>query len=365
VCDAGGAEASGRIDGRDAVASTAAEVLSNLDPKPPTRRVPMKLQQVSESCFAVLNEKNRVCDANSGLINRGGGVVIDTQSDLFHARRMIELFGQVWPGMPKRVINTHEDGDHVWGNQLFEGAEIIAHRTVPERMREVADPKEIQQLLKGPDRLLTRPMAGPTHPGALALARQLRQDFDFDGIELTLPTTLFDEQYALDLDGTEAHLIYVGPCHQLGDTIVHVPKEGVVFAGDVIFRECTPMGWTGTYEKWLRTLDLVIGLDPEVIVPGHGPVCGIEGAMEMQAYLEYVRDEAQRFFGQGLTALEASKRIELGPYGAWRTPARAYLNVERAYREFRSEPSDAHWDAAQSFDSICEVAKARGIEVEF
>lgn len=45
---------------------------------------------------------------------------------------MIELFGKVWRGMPKRVVNTHEDGDHVWGNQLFEGAEIIAH---PSRSR--------------------------------------------------------------------------------------------------------------------------------------------------------------------------------------------------------------------------------------
>jgi hypothetical protein len=52
----------------------------------------MKLQQVSDNCFAALNEKNRVCDANSGLINLGGGVVIDTQADLHHARRMIELF---------------------------------------------------------------------------------------------------------------------------------------------------------------------------------------------------------------------------------------------------------------------------------
>jgi glyoxylase-like metal-dependent hydrolase (beta-lactamase superfamily II) len=325
----------------------------------------MKLQQVSENCFAVLNEKNRVCDANSGLINRGGGVVVDTQSDLYHARRMIELFGKVWPGMPKRVINTHEDGDHVWGNQLFEGAEIIAHRTVPDRMKQVADPSETRKLLKGADRLLSRLVLGAIHPGALAIAKQLRQDYDLDGVELALPTTVFDERHVLDLDGTEVHLIYVGPCHQVGDTIVHVPKEGVVFAGDVIFRECTPMGWTGTYEKWLRTLDLIIRLDPEVIVPGHGPVCGIEGAMEMKAYLEYVRDESRRFFEQGLTALEASKRIDLGPYGAWRGPARLYLNVERAYREFRSEPPDAHWDAAKSFDAIYEVAKARGIEVEF
>ena len=65
----------------------------------------MKLQQVSDNCFAVLNEKNRVCDANSGLINRAGGVVIDTQSYLAQARQMIEMFNKVWPAMPRRVIN--------------------------------------------------------------------------------------------------------------------------------------------------------------------------------------------------------------------------------------------------------------------
>ena len=192
----------------------------------------MKLQQVSDNCFAVLNERNRVCDANSGLINLGGGVVIDTQSDLPHARRMIELFSKVWPRMPKRVVNTHEDGDHVWGNQLFKGAEIIAHRTVLERMPHVADPSETQKLLAGADRFLSRLLLKAIHPGALAIAKQLQQDYDFSGINLVLPTTVFDERHVLDLDGTEVQLIYVGPCHQVGDTIVYLPKERVLFAGE-------------------------------------------------------------------------------------------------------------------------------------
>jgi len=325
----------------------------------------MKLQQVSENCFAALNERNRWCDANSGLINRGGGVVIDTQSDLAHARRMIELFGRVWPGMPRRVVNTHEDGDHVWGNQLFEGAEIIAHRTVPGRMKEAADPRACGKLLDGARGLLRRLWLRARHPGVLAVARQLERDYDFDGIAPVPATTLFEDRLVLDLDGTEAHLIYVGPCHQAGDTIVHVPTEGVVFAGDVIFRECTPVGWTGTYARWLQSLDLIIWLDPQVIVPGHGPLCGIEGAMEMKAYLEHVREEASRWFARGLTSLQASKRIDLGPYGAWRSPARLYGNVERAYREFRSESADARWDMTATFDAIYEVAKARRCEVEF
>jgi cyclase len=325
----------------------------------------MKMEQVSKSCFAVLNQKNRMCDSNSGLINLGGGVVIDTQSDLSHARQMIELFGKVWPGMPRRVVNTHEDGDHVWGNQLFDSAEIIAHRTVPDRMPHVADPRESQELLNGVGRVFSRLILRVFHPGVLAVATQLQQDYDFNGIKLALPTTVFDERYTLNLDGTDVDLIYVGPCHQVGDTIVHVPAERVLFAGDVIFRQCAPNGWTGTYEKWLKALDLIIWLDPDVIVPGHGPICGIEGAMEMKAYLEYVHEESRRCFDRGLTVIEASQRIDLGPYAQWHGPARLYTNVEWAYREFRNEPADAPRDFARTFDAVYRVAKAKGIEVEF
>ena len=62
--------------------------------------------------------------------------------------------------------------------------------------------------------------------------------------------------------------------------------------------------------------------------------------------------------------LEASKRIDFGPHGAWRAPARIYLNVERAYREFRNEPEDKPRDSAKSFDSIYIVEKSRGIQVK-
>jgi cyclase len=325
----------------------------------------VKLQQVSESCYAVLNEKGRLCDSNSGFINRGGGGLIDTQCDLFHARRMAELFGGIWHGMPERVINTNEGGDHVWGNQVFADAEIIAHRTLPERMRETGDLRDYQLFVGGVDGLLSRLRLKATRPGVLAVGRQLMQDYDFDGIEPTLPTTLFDERFVVDLGGLEVHLIHVGPCHRIGDTIVHVPAERVVFAGDVIFRRCTPMGWRGTCARWLQALDLIVWLDPEVVVPGHGPLCGIEGAMDLKAYLEYVSDESRRRFARGLSVLDAAKEIQLGPYRDWQCPARLSANVASAYREFRNEPLDTPSDAASVFEAMYEVAKARGLEVEF
>lgn len=325
----------------------------------------MKLQQISEHCYAVLNEKNRVCDANSGLINLGGGVIIDTQSDLAHGREMIRLFSTVWTGMPKRIILTHEDADHVWGNQLFPGAEIIAHRSVPERMKQVAEPEETQQLLHGVGNVIKNFVIKVTHPGLAAAGKQLLEDYNFDGIQLVLPTTLFDTTYQLNLDGTEVNLTYVGPCHQVGDTIIHVPKEGVLFAGDVIFRQSTPMGWTGSYEKWFKALDLIAELNPKTIVPGHGPICGIEVVKDLRAYLQYVRDESKKHFDNGLTSLEAAGKIDFGPYAEWHAPARLYMNVERAYREFRNEAPDAPWNSPATFDAIYKLAKAKEIEVEF
>jgi hypothetical protein len=52
-------------------------------------------------------------------------------------------------------------------------------------------------------------------------------------------------------------------------------------------------------------------------------------------------------------------------HSEWRAPARLYMNVERAYREFRNEPPGAPWDQPATFDAIYQVAKAKDIPVEF
>jgi len=66
-----------------------------------------------------------------------------------------------------------------------------------------------------------------------------------------------------------------------------------------------------------------------------------------------------------LDSLDAAKKIDFGPYGDWRAPARLYMNVERAYREFRRAPPDAPWSTPATFDAIYKVAKAKGIRVEY
>jgi glyoxylase-like metal-dependent hydrolase (beta-lactamase superfamily II) len=269
-------------------------------------------------------------------------MVIDTFWDLARTRQMMEQYARVWPHPARRVVNTHHNGDHCWGNQLFTGAEIIGHRLCaaafgkesPELMQQLRDARDLPE------------------PGLAAFAAALRE-YDFSGIELTPPTTLIDERMDLELDGEAVEMLYVGPAHTIGDVVVHLPRQRVVFTGDVLFRLCTPIGWEGTFANWSAALDRIIALDPQVVVPGHGPLCGVEGPREMKAYLEYVRSEAAGSFADGRTALAAAQHIDLGPYAGWNEPERLLFNVERAYRELRGEPFDAPVDV---------IAMARGMQ---
>ena len=305
----------------------------------------MKLEELSDHVYACVADEAASGHSSSGLVDAGGGLVIDTQFDLAHAQRMLELFGRVERTPPRRIVNTHPHPAHTWGNQLFPNAEILAHR-VPADGARTQRPDDMQRL---------RDAVDASHPGAVARARAL-EAFDFRWVVEKGPSMFFEERLELRLDGTEVHLIHAGRCHSEADTVVHLPSERVLFAGDLVCRDLTPLV-EGGFEAWISALDWILELDPEVIVPGHGPVCGIEGAMDEKAYLEYVWLESKRHFRAGRTALEASKRIELGAFAAWAEPERLYLNVEQAFRDLAGVKDALHpsaalqgpWELAQSW----------------
>ena len=306
----------------------------------------MELREIASGVYACLQPDRGLGWSNSGFVNRGGGLVVDTFWDLPHTRALIEQYARVWKQPAARVVNTHHNGDHCWGNQLFAGAEIIGHRLCAASFGK--ERPEAMQAMKG--------FAGSSDPAMAGFAQAL-EPYDFSGIELTPPTTLFDDRLTLDLDGLRVELLYVGPAHTAGDVIVHLPAQRVVFTGDILFRLCTPIGWEGTFAKWSAALDRIVALDPAVIIPGHGPLCGVEGPREMKAYLEYVRAESLRCFDQGLTVLEAATRIDLGPYAGWTEPERLVFNVARAYRERRGEAYDAPIDVGELFRGVHELRR--------
>jgi cyclase len=309
------------------------------------------LAQIAPRVYAYLQPDGGLGLSNAGLVAprsrdaASGAMLVDTLFDLGHTRRMLDAIARDVGAPITRVVNTHYNGDHCFGNQLVRDAEIIGHRSVPADMAKVP-PAALQQLRDAPD----------TIPAARALRAGLAR-FDFSGIELTPPTTLLDDELELDVDGLRVRLVHVGPAHTTGDVIVHLPGEGIVFSGDVLFRLCAPIGWEGTFANWIAALERLATMEADTIVPGHGPVCGKEGALEMRDYLVYVRAESRAHFDAGRTVEEAATRIDLGPYAGWLESERIVFQVDRAYREFRGEPYDAPVDFVRLAGAMATLAR--------
>jgi cyclase len=310
--------------------------------------VAMELVAVGPDLYACLQPDTGWGASNSGLVDRAGGLVVDTFWDLPRTRALMALYAEVHPEPARRLVNTHCNGDHCWGNQLFaeQGTEIIGHRLCAELFEKEVSPELLAGLASADPTTLPR--------GTRHFAKALGA-FDFSGIELTPPTTTFEGDTTLDLDGLRVDLLWVGPAHTPGDVVVHVPDHGVVFAGDVLFHQCTPLGWQGTFAQWDAALDRIAALEPATVVPGHGPLATVAGVRDLQAYLRYVRAEAATGHAAGLPALEAARRIELGPFRGWTEPERLAFQVHRAYNELDGKPWDTPVDVFAVFADLGEL----------
>ncbi|MFX1384622.1 MAG: MBL fold metallo-hydrolase, partial [Promethearchaeota archaeon] len=248
-----------------------------------------------------------------------------------------------------RLVNTHHNGDHTWGNQLFKGSEIIAHRLCAEELKKdkIRDlPDVFDGMKKYPEYLSS---------GLKHFAEHL-SEFEYSDIEIKLPNHLIDDKLELDLEGYPCHLIYVGPAHSPGDLIVYLPEDDVIFAGDIVFTDCHPICWEGTHSKWIEALDLILSFNPEIIVPGHGPLCDVDKVKDLRDYFEYIYSEAKKFFDDDLDPLEASKKIDIGPYLKYSGPERLYFFVHRAYREFKNvELWNARLNSTELFNKSYEL----------
>jgi cyclase len=305
----------------------------------------MEVRELADGVYAAIRPDLGLGWSNSGFVTGGGGLVIDSFYDVPTTTELRRRYAEVGPESPRRLLNTHHNGDHCWGNQVFEEAEILGHRLCAENMTKEVGPDVIQAMLQNPDSL----------PPFMRMLGEAFGQFDFTGIELRPPTTFIDERLDLDLGGTNVELHYVGPAHTGGDVVAWLPEERIVFCGDILFHQCTPIGWDGTFDGWTGALDRIVGWHPEVVVPGHGPVCGVAGLLGLRDYLLYVRDQAYVHWEAGRPVLDACKQIDLGPFGSWNEPWRLPFQVSRAYHEFDGGRWDESVDALAIFELCYEL----------
>src|SRR5262249_13699257 len=148
----------------------------------------------------------------------------------------------------------------------------------------------------------------------------------------------YTDRMSLYVDERELQLIHVPTAHTIDDTLVYLPDERLLFAGDIAFFYVTPLAFEGSIMGWLDAIDTVAGMGVERIVPGHGPLGTLDDLALLRGYFEHLRDAARRHYDAGHPAEQAIVEIDLGPYAAWGEPERAGPNVLRLYDEFAGVP---------------------------
>ena len=287
------------------------------------------LREVGDGLYAYLQPGGSWGWSNAGLVVDGERtLLIDTLFDLQLTEQMLRAMRRAVPAAASidTLVNTHANGDHCYGNQLVGGARIIASERTAAEMVELP-PGAMAALVE------QAPQMGEL--GAFFL--DCFGAFDFRGIELTLPQETFSGALTVAVGDRKLELIEVGPAHTRGDTLVHAPRERVLFSGDILFSGAHPITWAGPVSNWIAACERILAMDPELIVPGHGPLAGADAVRELKAYFEYLYEQARRCRAEGMTALEAARAIALDRWADWGDPERLVVNVDNIYRELEGD----------------------------
>ena len=284
------------------------------------------LHDLGTGCFAWLQPDGSWGWSNAGLVVDGEAtLLVDTLFDLPLTAEMLAAMRAAVPSAARidTLVNTHANGDHCFGNELVGATAIVASEACAKEMGEVP-PDLLAQLVANADAL------GPV---SADFVRRAFGPFHFKGITLTPPTETFSGESIRQVGAKEVHLIEVGPAHTRGDVLVHVPADRTVFTGDIVFANAHPIIWAGPVANWVRACDRILSMEVETVVPGHGPLCGLEAVNALRAYLLHIESEAKRCLAAGLSREEAARAVALDDYASWGDAERIAVNMAALYRE--------------------------------
>jgi cyclase len=274
-----------------------------------------ELVELVDGVFAWIQPDGSWWVNNAGAIFSGGeGMVVDTCATSERTLRFLDGLQQATGGAPIRLaVNTHEHGDHTYGNCLLPvSTRLIGH--VNMRARLAVDPV-----------IDACPPIWDPVP-------------DWGGVTRRLPDVTTAGDLVCHVGERRVELRHPGhPAHTTGDLVAFLPEEGVLFTGDLVFSGLTPLVVAGSVDGALRALEWMAALEPMYLVPGHGPlVAGAEIDRvlgEHERYYRFVKRCADDGVAAGRTPFEEAREADLGEFGGWADAERLVLNLHREYAE--------------------------------
>ncbi|HEY2766103.1 MAG TPA: MBL fold metallo-hydrolase [Pseudonocardiaceae bacterium] len=293
----------------------------------------MSLEEVAPGVYAWVQPDGSWFINNAGAVhgeNHGENavVLIDTCATAARTRRFLGAVAEATGGAPIRLaVNTHWHGDHTFGNALLPASTVL-----------ISHEHTRNDILA--DTMLTTdlpPIWSPTPDWGLSQTRA-------PTVVLTHDLTLFAGAHRIDLrhPGHEAHTP--------GDVIAWLPRQRVLFTGDLLFHHVTPLVLQGSLAGALRSLDWLRQFPATRIVPGHGPLIDeaeLDAVIGAQTrYYQLVQDTAKTGLAAGRTPLQAARDCDLGEFADWPDQARIVLNLHREY----ADATGAVFDLLRAFN---------------
>lgn len=189
-------------------------------------------------------------DPNTGIIIGDDAVmVIDTQATPVMAQDVIRRIHEVTDKPIKYVLLSHYHAVRVLGATAYEPEQIIASQDTYDLIVERGEFDKASEIGRFP---------------------RLFQNVESVPAGLTWPTITFTGKMTVWLGSVEVQILQLGRGHTKGDTVAWLPKEKILFSGDLVEFDATPYAGDAYFQDWPQTLDNIAALNPEKLVPGRG-----------------------------------------------------------------------------------------------
>ncbi len=141
-----------------------------------------------------------------------------------------------------------------------------------------------------------------------------------DKTKVVAPDITFERSHVIEFGGWRIEALNLGPAHSPGDTMVWLPKQKLVIAGDMAFHQrLLPIFDETDTKGWIETWDKFEGLGATVVIPGHGdPTDYATVRKYTRDYLVYLRAKIRKLIDAGGT-LQDSYDVDQSPYAKLHT----------------------------------------------
>ncbi|MBS2967873.1 MBL fold metallo-hydrolase [Metabacillus sp. KIGAM252] len=270
-------------------------------------------EEVRPGVYAAIVKEGMGALGNAGFVNLGQVTLVFDTFALPQAAAELRATAESLTGNPvKYAVNSHYHGDHTNGNQLFKDCVIISTPKTKEKIAEAFAEQSLSErktalinfLQKAEERIAGTENDQLRRSLEINLSDKRRQEEAMDLLEEILPTLLMENKLVLECSKRSVELHHFGCGHTCSDLIMYVPKEKVLFAGDLVLVDNHAWMGHGRPEEWLTILDRLAPFEIDAVIPGHGPVGGPEHIGKMKSYLKDMLSFVCAHKQKGLTAEE-------------------------------------------------------------